>query len=281
MKTYDRAKYGALFDAHVHSYFDFHDGMITPQDLVDAVYQRGLNWVCAMAHDTVRGVPKIRRLAKEKGLPTISGIEISTTHNHLLAYGLQEWHVQRDCIDPDEAIELLREQDAAIFLAHPYTNPKGVDHGYWSPRILEKLDVDGIEYYNGGTYFLNRGTKKNLSNFIPKGRRIAGTDAHHKSNVGYAYTQVDINSEDPDDLVAAMQNGKCKPYMNPVPLHRFLYQVILGTFKNKVLKRRVVEGTPIIANGDRPGTEIVDHFDPHSEWVSHILRQNVFERKWD
>ncbi len=266
------SEYGALFDAHIHTYFDYHDGMITPQQLVNAVDRAGLNWVCAMAHDTCRGAPKIQKLAKEKGLPCITGIEISTTHNHLLGYGLHEWKIQRDSIDPDEAIELLREQDAAVFLAHPMSNPKGDKGGNWNPELVKRLDIDGLEWYNASTYIFNKRTHTAFPNF-PDGRKIAGTDAHHHTCVGYSWTRVDVNSEDPDDVVAAMKKGKCTPYMHPVPFHKFIATAAYQQFKNKVIKRIKVEGRPIIADGDRPLTRIAEGMEPHHLWVDKMVER--------
>ena len=114
-------------------------------------------------------------------------MEISTIYNHLLAYGVNEWPYRRDVLEPDAAIEYLREQDCAIFLAHPYSNPH---EGLWVPEIVKRLDIDGIEWTNGTIYHLNRKTHKLYKHF-PKGRRIAGTDAHTKAVFGYAFTQVE------------------------------------------------------------------------------------------
>lgn len=243
--------FGALFDAHVHTYFDYHDGFITPTELIRCTKQRGFNWVCAMAHDTAVGAKKIAKLAKEQGIPCLSGIEISTTHNHLLAYGIDHWPYLRNTVDPEVAIEELRKQDCAIFIAHPYANPLGVKGGTWSPQIVARLDIDGIEWCNATTYFLNTKTQQIYHDF-PKGRRIAGTDAHHPSNFGYAFTQVMCLSEDSDDLVSAMQKGKCKAHSHNVPLFLAGYGAFLSIVKNKLLKQRIVEGHPIIAQGDLP-----------------------------
>ena len=90
-KPLEMEKFGALFDAHIHMYFDLNGGMLSPRDVVNCTLKKGFNWVLAMTHDTVYGANKVQKLAKEKELPCIVGIEVSTSYNHLLAYGVQEW----------------------------------------------------------------------------------------------------------------------------------------------------------------------------------------------
>ena len=214
-ELYKIEDFGAVFDAHVHTYFDFHDGMISPRDLVKYSRKWGFNWINAMAHDTIRGLSRIKKIARENNMPVIPSMEVSTGFNHLLAFGVQEWKLAKDSWSPEEIIERLRSQDCAIFASHPAINPF---QGYWTPEIIERLDLDGIEWLNGSNTFLNKITRKKFANY-PKGK-IGGSDAHHVSQMGYSYTQVGVNSEDPDDLVSALKKGKCQPRGNYVPLHR-------------------------------------------------------------
>ncbi|MCF2140395.1 MAG: PHP domain-containing protein [Candidatus Lokiarchaeota archaeon] len=216
-KMYSRSKFGAIFDAHIHTYYDLHDGTISAEDLIKITLKWGFNWVNAMAHDSLRGLPKIRKLAQEKGLPVIPALEISTGFNHILAYGVQEWHLAKDSWNPEEVIELLREQDCAIYLAHPGLNPF---KGYWSPAIVKRLDIDGIEWVNGSNYFLNKRTHRWFKGW--KKGKIAGTDAHHISQFGYTFTQVPTSTEDPDELVKYLKRGKCQPGGSYIPINRFL-----------------------------------------------------------
>ncbi len=271
---YNIEDYGALFDAHVHTYFDYHDGMITPRQLIKSTINNRFNYVCAMAHDTLLGTKKIAKLAKQYNLPSIPAMEISTIYNHILAYGVQEWRYRRCVLEPDIAIEYLRDQDCAIFLAHPYSNPY---QGLWIPEIVKRLDIDGIEWTNGTIYHLNWKTHKIYRNF-PKGRRIAGTDAHTTAVFGSTFTQVNVNSEDPDDLVAAMKNGKCKAYSSNAPLHKSLFMVIKTVTWNKVLKRRVIEGRTIIPDGDHPGSIIPQEVISSDTWVQKMMNKPEISR---
>ena len=277
--SYPREDYGALFDAHIHTYFDYHDGTISPQQLIQCTKQRGFNWVLAMAHDTCRGAARIAKLAKDNGLPCISGIEVSTVHNHLLAYGVQTWPYLRNTLSPDEAIEILREQGCAIFLAHPYSNPRRVRQGMWYPEIVKKLDYDGIEWFNATIYTQNAKTHEIYSN-IPRGRRIAGTDSHHPSTFGYSFTQVCTTSINPDDLVDAMRKGKCKAYNMHVPLHRTLYSVLASLSQNAIRKRKYIEGRWIKPIGDRPGSIIPDSYQGPLKNKGGKKARELYHERW-
>jgi predicted metal-dependent phosphoesterase TrpH len=291
-KPFSIEKYGALFDGHIHTYFDYHDGMITPSQLIRCTKQSRFNWVLAMSHDTAVGTKKITKLAKENGLPCLPGIEISTSHNHLLAYGIQHWPYRRNTATPEEAIDELRRQDCAIYLSHPMASPASVDDGNWDPKFLKHLDFDGIEWCNATTYFFNGRTQQIFQNF-PKGRLVAGTDAHHPSSFGYAYTQVAVNSEDPDDLVKAMQKGRCHAHTNSVPVLLAGYGALLSILKNKFLKMKKIEGRWIQAQGDRPGSIVPDSYGPwkpydsmskeeknikHDNWLAEIQKSPINPR---
>ncbi|MHA1731208.1 MAG: CehA/McbA family metallohydrolase [Promethearchaeota archaeon] len=267
-------KYGAVFDAHAHTCFDLHDGLITPRELVECTVRRGFNFVCALAHDTTMGSRRVERLASESGLPCVVGIEVSTTLNHVLGYGVNEWPWRRDSLNPGEAIDQLRAQGCAVFLAHPGLKGRG---GRWTPEIGRRLDVDGVEWMNGSNYLVNRLTRKWYGNLVPPGRRIAGTDAHCPSSFGYAFTQVAVNGEDPDDLVAAMRRGKCRPGGSCVPFHRFAKDQLRMLAWNKVIRRFRVLGRWIAPVGDYPWSMVPEDPVPLDEWKRELAGKRLPE----
>jgi predicted metal-dependent phosphoesterase TrpH len=266
---YKMEDYGAIFDAHVHTYFDFHDGRISPRELVHKTQKLGFNWVNAMAHDTIRGVERIKKIAREYNLPVIPAMEISTGFNHLLAFGVQEWPFAKDCWDPEIVIERLRAQDCAIFISHPGINPY---RGQWTPEIVKRLDVDGIEWFNGSNYTKNLITWNKFRDY-PKGK-IGGSDAHHASQMGFAFTQVEVNSTDPDDLVSALKKGRCHPRGRCVPIHRFLAWNVYVIAKRKWFPNYQIENrwiTPFYGKkGIQPQPENKFHPD---RWATQLLKK--------
>lgn len=266
-----REQYGALFDAHVHTFYDLHDGRISPGELVSLTRKHGFNWVLAMNHDTTRGYARVKKAAREAGLPCIAGIEISTIYNHVLAYGVQEWSLRDYSWDPAAVIEKLREQGCAVFLAHPCNNPC---NGHWTPDIARRLDVDGIEWNNASNSLLNRKTAALFSTF-PDGRRIAGTDAHTRYTFGHAYTQVATTSVDPDDLVAAMRKGRCAPRGRYVPLVCVGIEQLAITVKNKLVKRVNADGTCVNVTYQVPNSIAPEGFPAPNTLTERELKKLV------
>lgn len=257
--------YGALFDAHVHSYFDFHDGMIPPKSLVKKTKKIGLNWVTAMSHDTTLGISQIKREAKKYNIPVLPAIEISTGYNHILAYGIQEWPYAKDSWNPEVVIEKLREQDCAIYLSHPAFRPL---EWYWEPEIASQLDIDGIEWINGSNYFLNHKVWDWYQNWS-KGK-IAGSDAHHITHLGYSYTQIPIETEDLDDLVSYLKKGICYPQGRMVPLHRFLLWEFYRQLFKKFVGKHFVEGRWVMFN-DHPRGVLPEIPFNANQWRKQLL----------
>ena len=226
-----------------------------------------------MSHDTAVGVKKVKRLAREKGLPCLPGIEVSTIYNHILAFGIQEWPYRRDSLDPEEAIDFLRDQDCALFLSHPYSKI-GYHPNNWTPNIVKNLDIDGIEWTNATIFMFNLYNHYKFKNF-PIGRRIAGSDAHSPHVFGSSYTQVAVNSDDPDDVVSAMKKGKCMPHT----MYPHIYQAVLmglGLYiENEIVKKKRVDNLISKPVGDRPGSIVPDKIPEGSLWRQKFLKKHI------
>ena len=75
---------------HIHTVHS--DGFQTPQDVVDCAEKAGLGLIAVTDHDTVSAYPEVARLAKARGINTVTGIEVSAYDNrikmHTLGYGI-------------------------------------------------------------------------------------------------------------------------------------------------------------------------------------------------
>jgi predicted metal-dependent phosphoesterase TrpH len=75
-------------DLHIHSTMS--DGTMTPSELVDLAYKKGLSCIALTDHDTVAGNQEAQERGRVVGLDVISGMELSVTfentHLHLLGY---------------------------------------------------------------------------------------------------------------------------------------------------------------------------------------------------
>ncbi len=87
--------YPMRFDLHTHTICS--DGNFTPEQLIDAARQQGLELLALTDHDTLNGLERTRTLAGEAGLRFIPGTELSTTwqghSTHLLGYFPCDWRL--------------------------------------------------------------------------------------------------------------------------------------------------------------------------------------------
>jgi len=99
-------------DLHCHSTVS--DGVLTPAQLVERAYQRGVNVLALTDHDDVAGVNEASRVAVEKNIIFINGVEISVTWRgrtiHILGLNVDPDH--KPLLDGLEAIRDGRTQRA-------------------------------------------------------------------------------------------------------------------------------------------------------------------------
>lgn len=77
-------------DLHIHTLCS--DGTLTSEDVVRLAGSAGLGLIAVTDHDTVSACAEVARLAGEKGIKTVTGIEVSAYDNrikfHTLGYGI-------------------------------------------------------------------------------------------------------------------------------------------------------------------------------------------------
>ncbi|MCH8921150.1 MAG: PHP domain-containing protein, partial [Chloroflexi bacterium] len=68
---------GSRADLHTHSTFS--DGVLTPTELIELAYNRGVRVMSLSDHDTTEGLPEaFAAAARHPGFMLIPGIEMST-----------------------------------------------------------------------------------------------------------------------------------------------------------------------------------------------------------
>ncbi len=115
-----------IIDLHTHSTES--DGTFSPEALVGHAKELGLSAIALTDHDTVNGLPKARRRAKELGIELVPGIELSTDYEgmevHILGYYMDETEPAfltklQEFVDGrerrnDQMMELLQKEGFAI-----------------------------------------------------------------------------------------------------------------------------------------------------------------------
>ena len=208
----------AVFDLHVHTVRGSSDSSLTPDQLVEAALEIGLDGVCLTEHSGGWEPVEIERVFRGSGLTVVSGLEVDTDMGHVIVFGLASY-----VNGIHKIAELRKVVDAAggvMVSAHPFRNLfnsppydanlvfRGWDH---KPKTVEAAAshplfelVDDVEVANGANT-----DKENL--FCLKVARhlglrgTAGSDAHSTHGIGRCVTVFDGDVASEADLIEAMK----------------------------------------------------------------------------
>ncbi len=79
------------FKADLHTHSSFSDGTFTPQELVELAFRQGYQGLSICDHDAIDAYSVAFKIAQDKGVYLIPGVEISASHDgvsvHILGYG--------------------------------------------------------------------------------------------------------------------------------------------------------------------------------------------------
>jgi predicted metal-dependent phosphoesterase TrpH len=193
-------------DLHMHTHYS-EDSTNTLKDVIRAAREQGLNAVAITDHETTMGA---QRLAKQKKLLVIPGIEIETRRGHVLGLNVKEPIASKLALI--ETTEKIHESGGIAVIAHPATFLKtGLG------QIVEiGSGVDAVEVINSASFpffvstYLARRLSRRLG--LPE---TAGSDAHYPNEIGRAYTLVEANSN-LDDIIEAIRKGETVPIGRPI-----------------------------------------------------------------
>lgn len=193
-------------DLHVHTTYSS-DSLITPKDLVYYSKKRGLNAVAVTDHNFLDGAYKI---AKETDFLIIPGMEVSSADGHIVALNVKDL-IPRG-FSAAETVARIHKAGGVAIACHPYVYFKGC--------LRENVngDFDAIETINARAFPFKRSVRKaeeaaqrfHLS-------QVAGTDAHYGPQIGYGYTEIQVEEATPQAIADAIVAGKCTPHGNAVP----------------------------------------------------------------
>ena len=112
-------------DLHLHT--NYSDGALSPSELVQLCFDRGLHTIAITDHDTTFGLPEAQMYASKLRLKLINGIELGTQYMedevHILGYGV-------------DSQDIRFQQRLSAFRDGRLSRGK---------RIIEKLSTIGIE----------------------------------------------------------------------------------------------------------------------------------------
>lgn len=218
-------------DLHIHTCYS-KDSSITLEELAKQLKKKGLDGAAITDHDTIEGAKKIlkNRIITDN-LLIIPGIEVSTKEGHILGINVTE--PIPIGLSVEETIERIHEAGGIAIAAHPQTVFKdglGLNH-----KILN-LGLDAIEVINSSLFpflLLTYLTKKFAERYnIPQ---TAGSDSHIPETIGLAYTLINDDGNNINNVIEAIRKGLTTPIGKGTPL--ILRIKRLGNPSRKKVKR--------------------------------------------
>ncbi|MDJ1430839.1 PHP-associated domain-containing protein [Halostagnicola sp. A-GB9-2] len=162
--------------------------------LARAVDRRGLDGVATTNHDYSRAF-------SDSTITAIPGIEVSTTHGHVLIIGPNP-PIETVPLEytPWEVAEMAHDRDCVAIVCHPCRNSTVAD--------LEGVPFDAVEI--NGKHPRTRPVAAELATAhgVPL---VAGSDAHLPFEAGRAYTMIDADRLTPESVVEAIREDRVEP----------------------------------------------------------------------
>jgi predicted metal-dependent phosphoesterase TrpH len=176
-------------DLHNHTSFSA-DGLMAPGQLLSAAKVHGLDCIAVTDHNTVRGALSALALSEaDPSLPrVIPGIELLTEDGEVVGLYVRE-DIPRG-LPLREAVDHIRALGGLVYLPHPFDvfRRGAIARG---EREYAAQQSDLVEATNGRALGPRSGAKS-AGLAVRHGKpRGAGSDAHHKREVGRAYVVVD------------------------------------------------------------------------------------------
>lgn len=168
-----------VVEFHCHTIYS-KDSLTTPEGLVRAASEKGLDRVIVTDHNSIAGARAAQQIDPQR---IIIGEEIMTTRGEILAAFVQEEIPPG--LTPLETIHLLREQGAFISVSHPFDVWRS---GHWDVKdLLEIIPlVDAIETFNARCYLPSFNEKAAAFAKEHNLNGTVGSDAHTSWELGRA-----------------------------------------------------------------------------------------------
>ncbi len=187
-------------DMHTHSIYSS-DGTMPLKYMLKYAKKVGLGAIAITDHNEIEGALKAKKLGI---LEVIRGIEVSSAHGHVLAYGI-DCKIPRD-LSIEETIEKIHECGGIAVAAHPYR--------FWSgmgEKNAKTHNFDGIEAFNARCKESSNRKARKLANMLHK-PFTAGSDAHFADSLGKAGIIVEAEKE--EDILEEILKKNVEIYGN-------------------------------------------------------------------
>jgi len=186
-------------DLHIHTDHSL-DSRISVDEVILRCKSVGMHGFAVTDHDTLSGVAE----AMEKGgdLIVIPGMEVSARGGHILALDVSEPIPAG--LSMAETVEKIDDQGAIAIIAHPYS----VFRTWVNSTEIKAAGFNAVEVANAAQFPYGWMLKKNAALAERLGLpETGGSDAHSPEMVGRAYTVVEADSPEVEDVIRSIRRG--------------------------------------------------------------------------
>lgn len=174
--------------------------------MIRAAIEGGLDGLVISDHDRLVPRERLRYLnAKYAPFRVSGGIEVTTRGEHILVLGVDDQRIERGIWRYSDLHEFVAERAGFLAVAHPYRfdpHQIGVD--------LERFPPDALEVCSRNTPRSAERRIRVLSEELQV-PLLSNSDAHHVSDVGEYYNELDREVRDVEELIAVLRAGAFEP----------------------------------------------------------------------
>jgi len=212
-------------DLHVHTHYSA-DATTTLKEVEHYALKNDLDGVAITDHETLKGALK---LAKKSKLTVIPGLEIETLTGHILALNITTLIPSK--LSFTQTVQKIHDVGGVAVVAHPAVELKTA----LGRNIRSNSNIDAVEVINSASFpfFLSTHLSCKLAERLNL-PQTAGSDAHHASEIGTAYTLVDADSNS-DDVAESIRKGAVTPSGKPISWKKRIQR---GAFFLTKMRRR-------------------------------------------
>ena len=184
-------------DLHIHTNFSW-DGFSSPKEVVDSAVQKGIDCICIVDHNEVKGAIEAMKYAFDKNILVLPGIEILSLEGDILGINVKK--IIPDFLAPEETIQEIKKQGGMAVIPHPFwplSNLKNNRKALLSADAIEVLNADMFRFINKKALLFYK--KYNLA-------FTAGSDAHRAKFIGRAYLEIPQNNLSEKEVIEQIKN---------------------------------------------------------------------------
>jgi predicted metal-dependent phosphoesterase TrpH len=199
-------------DLHIHTTPLSPCSTMTPDELMIAAKDSGLDGVCLTEHNKMWSARDAAALSEAHGLAVFRGMEVTTTGGDILVFGLEE-EPGDELWTPSELKAKVDAAQAVAIAAHPFRGFLLFGFGQLQMNLEAAIDnptfshVHGLEICNSMVTSDENEMASRAADALGL-LQVGGSDAHRPRDVGMCVTRFHDHLHDERGLVEAILSNR-------------------------------------------------------------------------